>query len=127
MQDRWAENQPTAGLSSLNEYENEYENGMRRSRTELLSKGFENLYKCIQVVLWRAYAKVGISEINGMGKCHIVMGVQTYFLIEKIDIDLLAKSLLYKKLQKQGILYLCKSKELTLLFDKIYTQPTKLF
>ena len=36
-QDRWAENQPTAGLSSLNEYEyeNEYENGMRRSRTEL--------------------------------------------------------------------------------------------
>ena len=30
-QDRWAENQPTAGLSSLNEYEN----GMRRSRTEL--------------------------------------------------------------------------------------------
>ena len=37
-QDRWAENQPTAGLSSLNEYEyeNEYENGMRRSRTELI-------------------------------------------------------------------------------------------
>ena len=37
-QDRWAENQSTAGLSSLNEdeYENEYENGMRRSRTELL-------------------------------------------------------------------------------------------
>ena len=34
-QDRWAENQPTAGLSSLNEYENEYENGMRRSKTEL--------------------------------------------------------------------------------------------
>ena len=38
-QDRWAENQPTAGLSSLNEYEyeyeNEYENGMRRSHTEL--------------------------------------------------------------------------------------------
>ena len=32
-QDSWAENQPTAGLSSLNEYE--YENGMRRSRTEL--------------------------------------------------------------------------------------------
>ena len=32
-QDRWAENQPTAGLSSLNEYE--YENGMRRSKTEL--------------------------------------------------------------------------------------------
>merc|ERR1712001_472408 len=28
-QDRWAENQPTAGLSSLNE------NGMRRSKTEL--------------------------------------------------------------------------------------------
>ena len=25
-QDRWAENQPTAGLSSLNEYEYEYEN-----------------------------------------------------------------------------------------------------
>ena len=38
-QDRWAENQPTAGLSSLNEYEyeNEYENGMRRSETELLT------------------------------------------------------------------------------------------
>ena len=38
-QDRWAENQPTAGLSSLNEYEyeNEYENGMRRSKTELRS------------------------------------------------------------------------------------------
>ena len=35
-QDRWAENQPTAGLSSLNEYENEYENGMRRSKTELV-------------------------------------------------------------------------------------------
>ena len=37
-QDRWAENQPTAGLSSLNEYEyeNEYENGMRRSKTELI-------------------------------------------------------------------------------------------
>ena len=30
-QDRWAENQPTAGLSSLNEYEN----GMRKSETEL--------------------------------------------------------------------------------------------
>ena len=38
-QDRWAENQPTAGLSSLNEYEyeNEYENGMRRSKTELMA------------------------------------------------------------------------------------------
>ena len=35
-QDRWAENQPTAGLSNLNEYENEYENGMRRSETELM-------------------------------------------------------------------------------------------
>ena len=35
-QDRWAENQPTAGLSSLNEYEYENENGMRRSRTKLL-------------------------------------------------------------------------------------------
>ena len=36
-QDRLAENQPTAGLSSLNEYdnENEYENGMRKSETEL--------------------------------------------------------------------------------------------
>ena len=32
-QDRWAENQPMADLSSLNEYE--YENGMRRSKTEL--------------------------------------------------------------------------------------------
>ena len=30
-QDRLAENQPTAGLSSLNEYEN----GMRKSETEL--------------------------------------------------------------------------------------------
>ena len=38
-QDRWADNQPMAGLSSLNEYdnENEYENGMRKSETELLS------------------------------------------------------------------------------------------
>ena len=35
-QDRLAENQPTAGLSSLNEYENEYENGMRKSETELI-------------------------------------------------------------------------------------------
>ena len=35
-QDRLAENQPTAGLSSLNEYENEYDNGMRRSKTELI-------------------------------------------------------------------------------------------
>ena len=46
-QDRWAENQSTAGLISLNEYENkyeneyeneyenDYENGMRRSETEL--------------------------------------------------------------------------------------------
>ena len=34
-QDRLAENQPTAGLSSLNEYENEYENGMKKSETEL--------------------------------------------------------------------------------------------
>ena len=33
-QDRLAENQPTAGLSSLNE--NVYENGMRKSETELL-------------------------------------------------------------------------------------------
>ena len=42
-QDRWAENQPTAGLSSLNEYgyENEYENGMRKSETELCF-GFQN-------------------------------------------------------------------------------------
>ena len=32
-----AENQPTAGLSSLNEYENEYKNGMGKSKTELLS------------------------------------------------------------------------------------------
>ena len=36
-QDRWAENQPTAGLSNLNEYENEYENGMRRSKTGLVT------------------------------------------------------------------------------------------
>ena len=46
-QDSWAENQPTAGLSSLNEYgnkyeneyenkyENEYDNRMRKSETEL--------------------------------------------------------------------------------------------
>ena len=34
-QDRLAENQPMAGLSSLNEYENEYENTMRKSETEL--------------------------------------------------------------------------------------------
>ena len=36
-QDRLAENQPTAGLSSLNEYDNENENGMRKSETELLT------------------------------------------------------------------------------------------
>ena len=39
VQDRLAENQPTAGLSSLNEYENKYENEddnrMRKSETEL--------------------------------------------------------------------------------------------
>ena len=35
-QDRLAENQPTAGLSSLNEYENKNENGMGKSETELL-------------------------------------------------------------------------------------------
>ena len=35
--ERLAENQPTAGLSSLNEYDNdnEYENGIRKSETEL--------------------------------------------------------------------------------------------
>ena len=32
---RLAENQPTAGLSSLYEYEYENENGMRKSETEL--------------------------------------------------------------------------------------------
>ena len=35
-QDRLAENQPMASLSSLNDYENEYENGMRKSGTELI-------------------------------------------------------------------------------------------
>ena len=35
-QGRLVENQPTAGLSSLNENENEYENGMIKSETELL-------------------------------------------------------------------------------------------
>ena len=35
-QDRLAENQPRAGLSSLNEHE--YENGMRKPETELLSE-----------------------------------------------------------------------------------------
>ena len=34
-QDRLAENQPMAGLSSLNEHE--YENGMRKSDTELFT------------------------------------------------------------------------------------------
>ena len=38
--DRLAKNQPTAGLSSLNEYENEneyeFENGMEKSETELV-------------------------------------------------------------------------------------------
>ena len=36
--DRLAENQPTAGFSSLNEHEteNEYENGMGKFETELL-------------------------------------------------------------------------------------------
>ena len=33
-QDRLAENLPIAGLSSLNEYKNDYENGMRKSETE---------------------------------------------------------------------------------------------
>ena len=33
--DRLAENQPTAGMSSLNEHE--YENGMRKSETELFT------------------------------------------------------------------------------------------
>ena len=33
-QERLAENQPTAGLNSLNEYEN----GMRKSETELFAK-----------------------------------------------------------------------------------------
>ena len=50
-QDRWAENQPTAGLSSLNEYENEYENGMRRSETELLRL----LYHCGTLGLWHLF------------------------------------------------------------------------
>ena len=51
-QERWAENQPTAGLSSLNEYE--YENGMRRSKTELSLMGdfYDHLVKntrdCVQ-------------------------------------------------------------------------------
>ena len=35
VQDRLAENQPTVGLSSLNEAEKEYENGMGKSETEL--------------------------------------------------------------------------------------------
>ena len=34
-EDRLAENQPTAGLNNLNEYENEYENGIWKSETEL--------------------------------------------------------------------------------------------
>ena len=42
--DRLAENQPMAGLSSLNKNEYEYENGMGKSETELiymyLSKNF---------------------------------------------------------------------------------------
>ena len=37
-QDRLAENQPTAGLSNLNENDNKYENGMRKSETELLGE-----------------------------------------------------------------------------------------
>ena len=35
-QDRLAEDQATAGLSSLNESEFKYENGMRKSETELI-------------------------------------------------------------------------------------------
>ena len=35
MHDRLAENQPMSSLSSLNKYENEYENGMGKSDTEL--------------------------------------------------------------------------------------------
>ena len=42
-QDRWAENQPTAGLSSLNKYE--YGSGMRRSKTELVP----TVYKIDQI------------------------------------------------------------------------------
>ena len=45
-QDRWAENQPTTGLSSLNEYE--YENGMRRSKTELHSENSNSVQKIMQ-------------------------------------------------------------------------------
>ena len=37
-QDWLAENQPTAGLSNLNENDNKYENGMRKSETELLGE-----------------------------------------------------------------------------------------
>ena len=37
-QDRLAENQPTAGLNNLNENDNKYENGMRKSETELLGE-----------------------------------------------------------------------------------------
>ena len=40
---RLAENQPTAGLSSLNKYENEYENGMGKSETELNYHRYCNL------------------------------------------------------------------------------------
>ena len=55
-QDRWAENQPTAGLSSLNEYE--YENGMRRSRTELhVENFFQTALPLYKVTL----------KINGIG------------------------------------------------------------
>ena len=43
MHNRLTENQPTAGLSSLNKYENEYENGMGKSETELNYHRYCNL------------------------------------------------------------------------------------
>ena len=39
-QDKLAKKQPTAGLSSLNGYESEYENGMKKSETELIFWNF---------------------------------------------------------------------------------------
>ena len=51
-QDRWAENQPMAGLSSLNEYEYEYENGMRKSKTELEEANLTTFTYVIKIAIF---------------------------------------------------------------------------
>ena len=48
-QDSLAENQPTAGFCSLYEYENEYEDGMRKSETELFQPLCGSTISCMLV------------------------------------------------------------------------------